>query len=291
MSILLIVADREGESQVALSRGLSIAARLGYAAQVVGFSYESLRGMGITPGEEQARARKKLLARRKTEVEAHIKQLKPSAMRVSCTVIWQKDIHRWLDKQCQRKEYAAVVKTGRRSGSFLYTSTDWHLLRECPAPLMIVAEKKWNSKRPIVAAVDLASKLRVKQRLNQEIIATAKRYAEVLGCPLVVLNVLHIPPILTELDLVDEFTQVRKLTQDLQPKLVKLSRAHGLDLKQFRLKHGPVDKVIASEAARMKAQLVVMGTVGRKGIKAKLMGNTAEKVLGKLRTDVLALKP
>jgi universal stress protein E len=156
---------------------------------------------------------------------------------------------------------------------------------------MIVAEKKWNSKRPIVAAVDLSSKLRVKQRLNQEIIATAKRYAEVLGCPLVVLNALHIPPILTELDLVDEFTQARKLTHDLQPKLLKLSRAHGLDLKQFRLKQGPVDKVITSESARLKAQLVVMGTVGRKGIKARLMGNTAEHVLSKLRTDVLALKP
>jgi universal stress protein E len=34
-----------------------------------------------------------------------------------------------------------------------------------------------------------------------------------------------------------------------------------------------------------------MGTVGRQGIKAKLLGNTAESVLHHLKTDVLALKP
>jgi universal stress protein E len=49
--------------------------------------------------------------------------------------------------------------------------------------------------------------------------------------------------------------------------------------------------VITSEAARTRAQLVVMGTVGRTGIKGRLMGNTAESVLRLLRTDVLALKP
>ncbi len=291
MSVVLIIADREGESQVAISRGLSLAAKMGYAAQVVGFCYESLRSIGITQSAQQAQARKKILARRKTEVEAQIAKLKPSGMRVSCTLIWQKNIYHWIDKQCQRKDYAVVIKTGSRSQSFMYTSTDWHLLRECPAPVMIVSEKRWRAARPIVAAVDLSSKLRVKKRLNQNVIATAKRYSDALGCPLYVLNVLHISAILTELDLVDEHAKTRQLKHDLQPQLLKLSKQHGIDIKQFRLKQGRVDKVIASEAARLKAQLVVMGTVGRKGVKARLMGNTAERVLSKLRTDVLALKP
>ncbi len=291
MSVVLIIADRARESQVAISRGLSLAAKMGYTAQVVGFCYESLRSVDIAPGTQQALARKKIMARRKTVVEAQIALLKPAGMRVSCTIIWQKDIYHWVDKQCRRKDYAIVIKTGSRSKTFMYTSTDWYLLRECPVPVMIVSEKRWRSARPIVAAVDLSSKRRVKQRLNQEVIAVAKRYSEALGCSLYVLNALHIPAILTELDLVDEYTQTQKLKRDLQPKLLKLSREHGIDIKQFRLKHGPVDKVIASEAARLKAQLVVMGTVGRKGVRARLMGNTAERVLTSLRTDVLTLKP
>ena len=57
------------------------------------------------------------------------------------------------------------------------------------------------------------------------------------------------------------------------------------------MKRGPVEKVIASQAAGRRAQIVVMGTVGRKGVKAKLIGNTAERVLTHLKTDILALKP
>ena len=62
-------------------------------------------------------------------------------------------------------------------------------------------------------------------------------------------------------------------------------------MNAFKLKEGPVEKVITSESARLKAQLVVMGTVGRAGVKARIVGNTAEKVLSRLRTDVLAIKP
>jgi universal stress protein E len=34
-----------------------------------------------------------------------------------------------------------------------------------------------------------------------------------------------------------------------------------------------------------------MGTVARKGVRARLLGNTAEEVLRHLHTDVLAIKP
>jgi len=44
-------------------------------------------------------------------------------------------------------------------------------------------------------------------------------------------------------------------------------------------------------ADKIKADLVVMGTAGHKGLVAHLLGNTAKKVLSHLRTDVLALKP
>ena len=70
-----------------------------------------------------------------------------------------------------------------------------------------------------------------------------------------------------------------------------MSRKHGVPEDHFLLKRGPVDKVITSESARLKAQLLVLGTIGRRGARAKLVGNTAEKVLMLARTDLLAIKP
>jgi len=56
------------------------------------------------------------------------------------------------------------------------------------------------------------------------------------------------------------------------------------------VKKGPVAKVISSVAASQRAQLLVMGTVGRRGIRARLLGNTAESVLRHIKTDVHAVK-
>ena len=39
------------------------------------------------------------------------------------------------------------------------------------------------------------------------------------------------------------------------------------------------------------ADVVITGTVGRKGIKGKLMGNTVEGILSRLHTDIIAIKP
>ena len=290
-STMMIIADRRGRRQVAMERGLGLAAKLGQDVVVAGFVFENLVGQGISAKSQQLQVRKTLLDQRRSEIEALVSRFKAQGIKVSIHIVWEKSVRRWVVEQCQRDTYTLVVKTGHRSETFMYSSTDWELLRECPAPVMIAAEKKWRKTMPIVAAVDLGSKSRIKQKLNQLVIETACQYANAMACEIVVLHAIHISPLLTELDLVDEYSHAKKIKQELHGQLERLSARHGIPVKNFRLKQGPVDKVITSECARLKAQLLVMGTVGRKGVRARLIGNTAEQVLTRLRTDVLALKP
>jgi universal stress protein E len=287
---IMIIADRRGRRQVAMERGMGLAEKLGCEVIVVGFVFESLASQGISSKTLQDKARRTLLAQRNTEIKTHMHRLKPVGVKASCTTVWEKNIRHWVVEHCKRDNYMLVVKTGHRSETFIYSPTDWQLLRECPAPVMIVAENKWRKTRPIVAAVDLESKGRRKQRLNKRVIETAQRYAHALGCPLYVLHAIHISPVLTELDLVDGHSYAKKIKLEMQTQLKKLSARHDIPIKNFIVKQGPVAGVITSESAKLKAQLVVMGTVGRKGVRGKLIGNTAEQVLGQLRTDVLALK-
>ncbi len=290
MSKILIIADPAGKRQVALERGIALAQQLGAQVLVAGFVYESLGAQGITDKALKEQATKKIIAARKKELQAQVRALKTACMKVDTRVIWEKNIHQWILKQCKQRRYDAVIKTGHRSEYFMYTSTDWQLLRECRAPVMIVAEKKWRNTRPILAAVDMTSKSRAKRQLNKQVIETAKYYAEAFDCDLHVLHAIHLSPVLTELDLIDVETHALQVKESLRKTVDKLSKEHQLDPKQFRMKQGPIEKVITSEAARIRAQLVVMGTVARSGVTAALLGNTAEKVLTHLRTDVLAIK-
>lgn len=290
MPAVLIVADLPGRPQVALERGLVLAQKIGATVEVVGFCYESLAGSGMTV-PQQKQLQRKLIAQRKSELKEKVADLKQGRLKTAIDVIWEKDLAAWVSARCAASDYAAVIKTAHRSSTLTYTSTDWHLLRDCKAPVMICAEKKWRKTRPILAAVDAGSSSKVKQRLNRQVLDTATQWATALGTEVVVLHAFHVPAVLAELDLVDEYTHAQKMKAQIEPRLQRLAAEFGLSSEHVNLKKGPVDKVITSEAARTKAQLVVMGTVGRRGVKARLIGNTAERVLERLRTDVLAIKP
>jgi len=283
----MIIADTEGRRQVALKRGLQLADALNAPVEVVGFAYEYLTELSAGVQKE---LKEQLLAKKQEWLEAEVARQAPAGLKVRVRVVWQKTVHLWVNRRCAAKEYFAVIKTAHRSESFAYTPTDWHLLRSCPAPVLIEAEKKWNKSRPVVASLDLQTKNKEKRKLNDRIIETAIQVAEATHSEVAVIYAITVPTLLKDMDIidVDEYTLKRK--KQLKPVIEKLCEKYGLSRRQVHLKTGSAKRVIPSLANKLKADLIVMGTVGRKGIRGKLMGNTAEQVLEHLRTDVLALK-
>jgi universal stress protein E len=289
MGKLLIIADIE-EKCFATPRGLQLAAKLGYSVDVVAFIYAPLKGLKVASAE-QANIRQRLLAKREQEVQARIDKFKLPGQSVRLKVVWEKDIHRWVNKQCAGDKYTGVIKTGNRTESLVHNSTDWELLRECPAPVLLVAEKKWHRTKPVLVALDLSSQIATKRKLNDKVLGLAKGLADTLDVELEIIAAIEISRLLSDLDLVDPIAYVKEAKEAMKPQIKKLAAAHGIPEKAFHCKRGPVEKVITSRAAKVRAQIVVMGTVARKGVKARLLGNTAEKVLQHLKTDVLAIKP
>lgn len=290
MGKLLIIADQAEKRCFATPRGLELAGKLGHSAEVVGFVHAPLSRLKIR-ASEQAAIKSRLLDEHRKVLQAQIDKYAGPGQKVTLKVVWDRDVSKWVVERCSKQDYAAVVKTGHRSESLVYTPTDWQLLRNCPAPILLVADRKWHKTKPILAAVDLASRSRTKRALNHQILATAKQLASALDAELKIITAIEIPVLLADMDLVNPTEYVRDAKEAMEPQVRKLAQAYDLPEKLFRAKRGPVEKVITSEAASVKAQLVVMGTVARSGVKAKLMGNTAELVLNHLRTDVLTLKP
>lgn len=288
---VMIIADPQGRRQSALARGFALAAALGSPARVIAFCHESLAALEDNNQALAEKARKSVIRMRRDSLKEAVEKHAVKGLKFKTEVVWSKRIHEWIESECKTHPPLVVVKTGHRTETFRYTPTDWHLIRDCTAPVLVVAENKWRKTRPLLAAVDLSSKSRTKRRLNDKVIKAAKLYADALGCRLYVLHVIHLSPILTELDLIDEYSHTKEIEASLEPAIRRICAKYDLAEDRFLLKRGPVDKVIISESARLKAQLLVLGTIGRKGARAKLIGNTAEKVLMLARTDLLALKP
>ena len=75
-------------------------------------------------------------------------------------------------------------------------------------------------------------------------------------------------------------------------KAVALTRKHGLkvDASLFETVGGRVADVIIREAKKWKADLVVMGTHGRRGLGRMVLGSDAEAVLRETRIPVLLVR-
>jgi universal stress protein E len=289
MGKLLVVAD-QSESCTATSRGLELARKLGHSTEVVAFAYAPLKRIA-QDARQQDTIKQQILERRRETAEKRIAEFARDEQQVALKVVWLENIHPWITKRAASGKFDAVIKTRHASSTITYTSTDWHLLRECPAPVLIVADNKWHRTKPVLAALDLGTKSRSKQKLNHQVLGQAKNLAEGLGVELKIISATAVPTLLSDLDIVDPDSYARSQEEASRPHIRKLAEAFDIPEKAFHCKRGPVAKVINSQAAKARAQIVVLGTVGRSGLKAKLLGNTAEEVLQHLRTDILAIKP
>lgn len=290
MSKILIIADTADKKQIALTRGTELAKTMGATIEVVAFTHEYLKAASVEPAS-QAKLKDHLIKDASAWLDNELNKIHCGDLKIVSKVVWSKQLHQWVNKRCQQQDYMAVVKTGHRTNTFYHTSTDWHLLRECPAPVLLVAEKKWRKTRPILASLDLSSRKKSKQKLNQQILQTAALYASKFNRELHIIHALHISTVLQDLDLIDSKALARERKAELEPTIEKICAEYGLGKQQVHILAGEAHKVIPSVADKIKADLVVMGTTGRQGLAAYLLGNTAEKVLTYLRTDVLALKP
>ena len=70
-----------------------------------------------------------------------------------------------------------------------------------------------------------------------------------------------------------------------------LRQKYGIDEKFTHVEKGLPEEVIPDLAEHLDAGVVVLGTVGRTGLSAAFLGNTAEQVIDHLRCDLLAIKP
>jgi universal stress protein E len=290
MKKLLIVMDPHDKHQHALGRGIELARATGASLETVAFIHEFLDALP-NKKEVRERARSSLLLMRQAWLERMVALADCKDLKTSTITVWEKHIHEWLIERCSKQPVDAVLKTGNRSETFLYTPTDWHLIRECPTAVMLMADSKWHQAQPILVAVDLSSANPVKQALNHRLIERGYHLAKALKTELHLVHALLTPVLLAELDIINPARLQQEQHHALRPRVEHLCNTWHLKPEHAHLVAGLAQEVIPRVANDIKADMVVIGTTGKTGLRARVIGNTAEKVLTALKTDLLAMKP
>ena len=175
----------------------------------------------------------------------------------------------------------------------LFGGVDLRLLRNCPCPVWLVKPSHERPFRRVLAAIDPQPSVAGKM-LNARIMELASSICRIEGGDLQVVSVWRKNSEIGEFeDLQPSILQLEKLIETAARNtlnaVLATSAAPSPDCIHFE--QGSPGSVISSVAAKVNADLVVMGTVARSGIPGLLIGNTAERVLRNVNCSVLTVKP
>lgn len=289
---ILVIADRDDPRQLAVRAALDLLAGGNGHLHVVGFVHEAATAVpGLLSATAAATLERGLRAERRRWLKGSVAPLLPAGGRGRTEVVWTPDLVDWVVEAVPREGIDLVVKTGHRSESLFYTPTDWQLLRRCPAPVLIVGGRPRRKRQRILAAIDAGSTDPVQVALNRKVLATATGLGGILPAQVHAAYVVPVSTVARDLDLVDPTALERRARSRLGPALAAQVAEHGIPGENAVIAAGPPERMLPSIASKLRADLVVMGTVGRTGAAGKLLGNTAEQVLSRLRTNLLAVRP
>lgn len=191
-----------------------------------------------------------------------------------------------------------VVKDSHDSSALaraLFTPLDWHLLRTCPVPLMLVRPDSQDAPRRIAAAVDPFHERGKPESLDRTIIGAARTLAESYGAELHVVHACQTQPLGAGSPFEGPSLQFDKIREEISGHHTKALQALtdelGVDRSHAHFVDAPARRALPDFARDQDIDVLVLGTVARKGLTRLIMGSTAEAILSHLECDVLAVKP
>ncbi len=294
---LLVVIDPPQESQKALARAIELArknqAKITAFLSIFDFSYEMTT---MLSGEERESMRGSVIESRTQWINEIIGDFNTAGLAIDVKVVWHNRPFEAIIDQVESQQFDLVIKGTHEHDKLkavIFTPTDWHILRKCPCPVLLVKEHLWPENGNIVAAINVGSDEAEHIALNDKITEEAKNLANIINANANLVNSFPGTPVNIAIE-IPEFNAVEyndNVKNHHQEAMVKHANKFGIDEAHTFVREGLPEDVIETMANELDAELVILGTVGRTGISAALIGNTAEHVIDRLNCDVLALKP
>ncbi len=175
-------------------------------------------------------------------------------------------------------------------------NTDWHLIRECPLPLLLTKPTRWREPPVVAAAIDPPTSPNQEDFLGQRIVECAvslgsSMHASVLALhayfPGIVSAAATCPPA-NLFSVTAEMLDAEKATH--QAAIAAFLAPYHIRKECVYVEMGMPSAYLSEIAEQRAIDVMVMGAISRSHLKQTLIGSTAERLLEHLPCDVLVVK-
>ncbi|QIR14564.1 universal stress protein UspE [Shewanella aestuarii] len=294
---ILVVINPTTDHQAALHRAIELAtksqAEITAFLSIFDFSYEMT---SILSANEREAMRQGVIDQRIAWLNDLISDLKETQVKINTEVVWHNRPFESVINFAIAGNFDLIVKSTHEHDklkSIIFTPTDWHLMRKAPMPVLMVKEHDWPIEGKILCAINVASEDEDQLNLNTKIINYAQDLARKFSASVHLVNGFPGTPVNLAIELpdFDAKTYNDSVRMQHEERVQKLALSYNIPVENCHVEEGLPEDVIPDLAIQLDAELVILGTIGRTGFSAALIGNTAEHVIDSLQCDLLALKP
>lgn len=294
--ILVGVKDLEARSWPAVTKAAQLARACGahlelfHAIATPLYAELSVQTLEALEQELEQRARRGL--------ESIAERLRRHGVDVSVCVEWDAPVYEAIVRRGRHIGADLIVVSryrGRRAARGLLRLTDWELLRLSPMPVLIVKNPYAYRRPAVLVAVDPRHAFAKPAQLDKVILRMGRSLSERLNGSLHAVHAYAPVPLLAApADTMSSSAYERMIRDVARSARVGFERAlRGTRIartRRYLVATDPASGIL--EAARQShSAIVVMGAISRTGFRRLLIGNTAERILDKLKSDVLVVKP
>ena len=288
-TILVVIDLTAGSHQPALDRAAWLAKQASGRLELFACDYDPDIDSRPTSTASHSDAREQLLLRHRRTLEELAEPLRKEGLSVGIDVVWDHPFDLAIIKKAASHDYWLIAKDTHHQNLLqrtLLSNVDWHLIRKCPGPLLLVKDRKLAAEPHVLAAVDPVNQHDKPAALDDRIFIFSADLARVLRGHLHVMHAYAAP---MGAELPPDVLKV--LAQEHRAAMTKFLDTHATLGGRSHLYEGLAHECLQQAAKEHAADFVVMGAVARRGLKRLFIGSTAERVLDRLPCDLIVIKP
>lgn len=263
---LFVVVDPNDTHHIALERAIITSALRDPKPIIHAF-------VAVDPNAVDTRTVNENLFRDLSWFEQAIKNpLASAGIQFNLEVSWSSEWQKSIMESAKRFDADLIylpVHANMASTRFFFTESKWELLKSAYCPVVLIRPGAKAQRKVILAAVNFQAERDVQIELNKKIISQAKLYADVYDADLHVIN-----------GYMDSMTY---------PDRAKIINETGLPNDKIHVENGYTSDVVSALADKINADLIIMGTLGQNGMTKTRRGNTAERLIAAVDTDVMVI--
>lgn len=199
------------------------------------------------------------------------KPMEDAGINYTSEVIWTDAWHRSITATCEKYDADLVIMSdyATEDGRTDLTPSKWALLRSSKCPVMIVHPNTNMERQNILAAVNMQTDNPRYVDLNDKILSYSALLAGKYSA---------------EKHIVNGYEDGMEY-----PDRAKLIKETETKQENIHVKQGGPRAIISETAKEINADIVVIGTLARRGVMAAMKGNKSERIIRDLSCDVMVL--